>query len=140
MLGKSGWERPAVRAVADKHGIKVHMDGARIFNASTASGVPVKDYAALADSVMFCLSKGLSAPVGSMLAGPRNFIDFARRIRKALGGGMRQVGVLAAPGIIALTEMRSLEGEALKVAPGSGHRVQIPLQGELAKGMVARFI
>ena len=101
----------AVRAVADKHGIKVHMDGARIFNASTASGVPVKDYAALADSVMFCLSKGLSAPVGSMLAGPRNFIDFARRIRKALGGGMRQVGVLAAPGIIALTEMTGRLGQ-----------------------------
>jgi len=101
----------AVRAVADKHGIKVHMDGARIFNASTASGVPVKDYAALVDSVMFCLSKGLSAPVGSMLAGPRDFIDFARRIRKALGGGMRQVGVLAAPGIIALTEMTGRLGQ-----------------------------
>ena len=95
----------AIRAVADKNQIRVHMDGARIFNASTASGVPVKDYAALADSVMFCLSKGLSAPVGSMLAGPRGFIDYARRIRKALGGGMRQAGVLAAPGIIALTEM-----------------------------------
>jgi threonine aldolase len=95
----------AIRAVADKHGVKLHMDGARIFNASTASGVPVKDYAALADSVMFCLSKGLSAPVGSMLAGPRGFIDYARRIRKALGGGMRQAGVLAAPGMIALTEM-----------------------------------
>ena len=95
----------AVRAVADKHQVRVHMDGARIFNASTASGIPAKDYAALADSVMFCLSKGLSAPVGSMLAGPRDFIDYARRIRKALGGGMRQVGVLAAPGIIALTEM-----------------------------------
>jgi len=95
----------AMRAVADKHGIRIHMDGARIFNASTASGIPAKDYAALADSVMFCLSKGLSAPVGSMIAGPRSFIDYARRIRKALGGGMRQAGVLAAPGIIALTEM-----------------------------------
>jgi threonine aldolase len=95
----------ALRAVADKYGLRVHLDGARIFNASLASGVPVKDYAALADSVMFCLSKGLSAPVGSMLVGPRDFIDYARRVRKALGGGMRQVGVLAAPGIIALTEM-----------------------------------
>jgi threonine aldolase len=101
----------AVRAVADKHGIKMHMDGARIFNASTASGIPVKDYAALADSVMFCLSKGLAAPVGSMLAGPRKFIDYARRVRKALGGGMRQVGVLAAPGIIALTEMTGRLGQ-----------------------------
>ena len=95
----------AVRKVADAHGLKVHMDGARIFNASTASGVPVKDYAAQADSVMFCLSKGLSAPAGSMLVGPKEFIEYGRRIRKALGGGMRQIGVLAAPGIIALTEM-----------------------------------
>jgi threonine aldolase len=95
----------ALRDVADRHGLKLHMDGARLFNASAASGVPVKKYAALADSVMFCLSKGLSAPVGSLLVGPRGFIDYARRVRKALGGGMRQVGVLAAPGIIALTEM-----------------------------------
>ncbi len=95
----------AVRSVADRHGLKVHLDGARIFNASAASGVPVKNYARLADSVMFCLSKGLSAPVGSMLVGPQDFIDYGRRIRKALGGGMRQVGVLAAAGIVALTEM-----------------------------------
>jgi threonine aldolase len=101
----------AVRAMASKHGLKVHMDGARIFNASMASGVPVTEYAALADSVMFCLSKGLSAPVGSMLAGPRSFIDYARRVRKALGGGMRQAGVLAAPGIVALTEMTGRLGE-----------------------------
>jgi len=101
----------AIREVADRHGIKVHMDGARIFNASTASGISVRDYAGLADSVMFCLSKGLSAPAGSMLAGPRDFIDYARRIRKALGGGMRQVGVLAAPGIIALTEMTARLGD-----------------------------
>jgi len=96
----------AVRAVAVRHGLKVHIDGARIFNASIASGVPVQDYAAQGDSIMFCLSKGLSAPVGSLLAGPRTFIDYGRRLRKAFGGGMRQVGVLAAPGIIALTDMR----------------------------------
>jgi threonine aldolase len=95
----------AVRGIADQHGLRVHMDGARIFNASTASGIPVKDYARHADSVMFCLSKGLSAPVGSMLVGPQDFIDYGRRVRKALGGGMRQVGVLAAAGIVALTEM-----------------------------------
>jgi len=95
----------AVRRVADAYGLRVHMDGARIFNASTASGVAVKDYAGLMDSVMFCLSKGLSAPVGSMLVGPRDFIDYGRRLRKALGGGMRQVGVLAAAGILALTKM-----------------------------------
>ncbi|MEW5901782.1 MAG: GntG family PLP-dependent aldolase [Acidobacteriota bacterium] len=94
-----------LRQIADRHGIRLHLDGARIFNASTASGVPVKEYAAFSDSMMFCLSKGLAAPVGSLLAGPRDFIDHARRVRKALGGGMRQVGVLAAPGIIALREM-----------------------------------
>jgi len=95
----------AVRSIADKHGLKIHFDGARVFNASHASGIPVKDYAKIGDSLMFCLSKGLSAPVGSVLTGPKNFIDHARRVRKALGGGMRQVGVLAAPGIVALTEM-----------------------------------
>ncbi len=95
----------AIRAITLRHGIKLHLDGARIFNASTASGVPVKEYAALADSVMFCLSKGLSAPVGSLLVGSKEFIDDGRRVRKALGGGLRQVGVLAAPGIVALTEM-----------------------------------
>lgn len=95
----------AIKALAIRHEIKVHLDGARIFNASTASGVAVEEYAAQADSLMFCLSKGLSAPVGSILAGPRDFIDYGRRIRKALGGGMRQVGVLAAAGLLALTQM-----------------------------------
>jgi threonine aldolase len=101
----------SLRAIADRHQLRIHFDGARIFNASTASGVPVKDYAAIGDSVMFCLSKGLSAPVGSMLAGSQDFIEQARRVRKALGGGMRQAGVLAAPGIIALTEMTARLGE-----------------------------
>jgi threonine aldolase len=95
----------ALRQVADRHGLKIHLDGARIFNASLGSGVPVRDYASLADSMMFCLSKGLSAPVGSLLVSDREAIAFGRRVRKALGGGMRQVGVLAAPGIVALTEM-----------------------------------
>jgi threonine aldolase len=95
----------ALRSIADRYGLRLHLDGARIFNASTASGIPVKDYAAQADSVMFCLSKGLSAPVGSMLVADKASIEFGRRVRKALGGGMRQVGVLAAPGLIALTEM-----------------------------------
>jgi threonine aldolase len=95
----------AIRKIADENGLKVHLDGARIFNASHASGVPVKEYAKCVDSVMFCLSKGLSAPVGSMLVAGQERIEFGRRLRKALGGGMRQVGVLAAPGIIALTEM-----------------------------------
>ena len=95
----------AIRKIADKHRLKIHFDGARIFNASHASGVPVKEYAKIGDSLMFCLSKGLSAPVGSLLVGPKDFIDYGRRLRKALGGGMRQVGVLAAPGIVALEEM-----------------------------------
>jgi threonine aldolase len=94
-----------IRQIADRHALKIHFDGARIFNASHASGVPVKEYAKIGDSLMFCLSKGLSAPVGSMLVGPKDFIAYARRLRKALGGGMRQAGVLAAPGIVALTEM-----------------------------------
>lgn len=95
----------ALRVVAERHGLKTHIDGARIFNASTASGVPVLEYAKTADSVMFCLSKGLAAPIGSMLVGPRDFIDYGRRVRKALGGGMRQVGVIAAAGLVALNEM-----------------------------------
>jgi threonine aldolase len=95
----------AIRKVADEHGLKVHLDGARIFNAGVASGVPVKEFANEVDSLQFCLSKGLAAPVGSMLVANRERIEFGRRLRKALGGGMRQVGVLAAPGMIALTEM-----------------------------------
>ena len=95
----------AIREIADRHEVKIHFDGARVFNAIHATGIPVKEYAKIGDSLMFCLSKGLSAPVGSVLTGPKDFIDYARRVRKALGGGMRQVGVLAAPGIIALTEM-----------------------------------
>ena len=95
----------SIRRLADAHGLKVHLDGARIFNASQASGVPVKEYSRCVDSLMFCLSKGLSAPAGSMLVADRERIEFGRRLRKVLGGGMRQVGVLAAPGLIALTEM-----------------------------------
>jgi len=94
-----------MRKVADQYGLKIHLDGARIFNASLASGVPVKEYARYCDSVMFCLSKGLSSPVGSMLASDRAMIDYARRLRKVLGGGMRQAGVLAACGLISLTKM-----------------------------------
>ncbi len=94
-----------LRALADRHGLKVHMDGARIFNAAIALGVPARELAAYADTVMFCLSKGLSAPVGSMLVGPAEFIAEARRARKVLGGGMRQAGVIAAAGIVALTQM-----------------------------------
>jgi threonine aldolase len=91
--------------VAHARGIPVHLDGARIFNAAVAQGVPATELTAPVDSVMFCLSKGLSAPVGSLLAGPSDFIERARRVRKLLGGGMRQAGVIAAAGLCALTEM-----------------------------------
>ena len=87
---------------AHEHGLRVHMDGARVFNAAAATGVPVREICAPADTVMFCLSKGLGAPAGSMLAGPANLIAKGRLYRKRLGGGMRQVGVLAAAGLIAL--------------------------------------
>lgn len=92
-------------------GLKVHMDGARVFNAAAACGHTVREIAAKCDSVMFCLSKGLGAPVGSMLVGTREAIDRGRRLRKRLGGGMRQVGVLAAAGLIALEEMPQRLGE-----------------------------
>ncbi len=86
-------------------GLPVHLDGARIFNAATALNTQVSELVQGCDSVMFCLSKGLAAPVGSMLVGSRSFIEKARSIRKLLGGGMRQVGVLAAAGLIALEKM-----------------------------------
>ena len=86
-------------------GIKVHVDGARIFNAATSLKLPVAQLLCHADSVSVCLSKGLGAPIGSVIAGNRDFIKRAHRLRKALGGGMRQVGVIAAPGLIALEKM-----------------------------------
>lgn len=95
----------SLRQIADAHGIKLHVDGARIFNAAAALGVDAKALAADADSVSFCLSKGLAAPVGSVLCGSREFVAAARRNRKVLGGGMRQAGVLAAAGLVALDEM-----------------------------------
>jgi threonine aldolase len=103
-----------VKAIAGEWGVPVHLDGARIFNAATAlaGGAPAeaelrktaRDIAARADSVMFCLSKGLCAPAGSLLAGPASFVREARLKRKVMGGGMRQAGILAAAGIIALRE------------------------------------
>jgi threonine aldolase len=95
----------AVREIAKRHKLKIHVDGARFFNAAVALGVDPKDLAAKADSVSFCLSKGLAAPVGSMVCGTQDFIHGARRARKVLGGGMRQAGILAAAGIVALDEM-----------------------------------
>ena len=95
-----------VRRLADKYNLPIHLDGARIFNAAARLKLAAADIAAYADSVMFCLSKGLCAPVGSMLAGSGAFVEQARRKRKIMGGGMRQTGILAAAGILALTDMK----------------------------------
>ncbi|XP_043472321.1 L-allo-threonine aldolase [Leptopilina heterotoma] len=92
-------------SITKKHSLKLHMDGARIWNASIASKIAVKDIVSHFDSVTFCLSKGLGAPAGSLLCGSKSFIENARSIRKVLGGGMRQVGILAAAGLIALKEI-----------------------------------
>lgn len=94
-----------VREIADAHGLKIHTDGARIFNAAVALDVNVKELTRFSETVQFCLSKGLAAPVGSLLVGPREFIREARRARKLVGGGMRQAGILAAAGIVALETM-----------------------------------
>jgi threonine aldolase len=94
-----------VGKLAQQNGLLLHVDGARIFNAAVSQNVSVQDLVKPADSVMFCLSKGLAAPVGSILAGSQKFIARARHIRKMLGGGMRQVGILAAAGIISLEKM-----------------------------------
>ena len=94
-----------VAAIARRHGLPVHLDGARLFNAAVAMQRPVTEWTRHVSSVQLCLSKGLSAPVGSMICGAAPFIDRARRMRKILGGGMRQAGVIAAPAMVALTDM-----------------------------------
>ena len=94
-----------VAAVASEHGVPVHLDGARIFNACVALGRDAREYGQVVDTVQFCLSKGLAAPVGSLLLGPEAFVARARRMRKLVGGGMRQVGILAAAGLVALDTM-----------------------------------
>ena len=94
-----------VANLARAHNIKLHIDGARIFNAAVAQGVEVQELVEDADSMSFCMSKGLAAPVGSIICGSKDFIDQARGIRKGLGGGMRQAGIIAAAGIVALETM-----------------------------------
>lgn len=96
---KADWD------VAKEHDLGVHLDGARVFNAAIALGVDVKEITLYADTVQICLSKGLAAPIGSIVAGPAGLMKKARKYRKMLGGGMRQAGIIAAPGIIALTKM-----------------------------------
>jgi threonine aldolase len=108
--GGSVWplrQMAEVSAAAHRHGLRVHLDGARLWNAALAAGVSERDYAALCDSVNVCFSKGLGAPVGSALAGTREFIGRARRFRKQFGGGMRQAGILAAGALFALENHRA---------------------------------
>ncbi len=108
MAGGTVWtaaQMAAVKAVAARHRIPVHLDGARIFNAAVALGVPARDLAVQADSATFCLSKGLSAPVGSVIVGERKFIEAAKKKRQMLGGTTRQGGVIAAAGLVALRTM-----------------------------------
>ena len=105
MAGGTVYDRPrleAILAVARRHGLPAYLDGARLFNAAVALDVPAADLAAGFDALMFSLSKGLGAPIGSLLCGSRDFIREARRVRKMFGGAMRQVGVVAAAGLIAL--------------------------------------
>jgi threonine aldolase len=114
MAGGTVYPMDLVREICEKAhelGIKVHMDGARIFNAACHLNLPVREVAAPADTVMFCLSKGLGAPVGSMLVGTAADIERGRSYRKRLGGAMRQVGVLGAAGLVALEEMPHRLGE-----------------------------
>ena len=106
--GGTVWTPTQTRAIFDlahRRGLKVHMDGARIFNAAVAQNIDVRELTQYVDSMMFCVSKGLSAPVGSLAVGRQEFIDNARRYRKMLGGGMRQAGVIAAAGIISIEKM-----------------------------------
>jgi len=109
------WQREIQEAAHEK-GIPVHLDGARIFNAAAALGVEAKEIAKGCDSVMFCVSKGLGAPVGSLLCGSGEFIGEARRVRKRFGGGMRQTGILGAAGIVALEKMTARLVEDHRVA------------------------
>jgi len=111
LAGGTVYALPAIREICDgahDRGLKVHMDGARVFNASAATGVPVNEIVAPVDTVMFCVSKALGAPVGSLLAGPAEAVARGRLLRKRLGGGMRQAGVLAAAGLVALEDTPKL--------------------------------
>ena len=133
----------AVGDIARRHGLKIHVDGARIFNAAVALGVKVHQLAAEADSVSFCLSKGLAAPVGSVVCGSRDFIFQARRARKVLGGGMRQAGVLAAAGIVALNEMVDRladdHANARKLADGLAQMSSLSIDPSLIKTDIVYF-
>jgi threonine aldolase len=112
----------AISDVAKANGLKLYMDGARVFNAAVALKVDVKEFTRHVDNLMFCLSKGLSCPVGSLVVGTQKFVDRARKTRKVLGGGMRQAGIIAAAGIVALEKMidrlEEDHGNARRLAEG----------------------
>ena len=133
----------AVGDIARRHGVKIHVDGARIFNAAVAQGVPARSLAEEADSITFCLSKGLAAPVGSVVCGKTDFIAEARRVRKVIGGGMRQAGILAAAGIVALNEMVERLAEdhahARKLAEGIAAIAGLSIAPELIKSNIVFF-
>ena len=120
----------ALGALAKKHGVKLHVDGARLLNASVALCVPPAALVASADSVSLCLSKGLAAPVGSVIVGTTDFIRRAKRLRKALGGGMRQVGILAAAGLLAINVM------AKGLAADHAHAKQLAKAFQSVKGII----
>jgi len=132
-----------VGALAKRYSLKIHVDGARIFNAAVAMKVDVKDLVSEADSVMFCLSKGLSAPVGSLVCGDKGFIDQARKWRKMVGGGMRQAGHLAAAGIIALSdivgELKKDHSNTHILAEGLSKLKGITLDPEIVKTNIIFF-
>ncbi|NTU81182.1 MAG: low-specificity L-threonine aldolase [Chloroflexales bacterium] len=133
----------AAHATATAAGIALHLDGARIFNAAVALGVEARAITRHVDTVQLCLSKGLAAPVGSLVAGPRAFVERARRARKLLGGGMRQAGVIAAAGIVALTEMVGRLAEdhanARLLAEGLAHIPGLQVDLGRAQTNIVRF-
>jgi threonine aldolase len=145
----------AARALCDRRGLSLHLDGARLYNAAVGLGVPVRDITGLFDSVSVCLSKGLGAPVGSVLLGSRALIDEARRWRKVAGGGMRQAGLLAAAGLHALDHhvarladdhalaqrlAQGLSGlPSLVVEPPQTNMVFVDVQGDRAAGLMAHL-
>jgi len=130
-----------LRALLAPLGVPIHVDGARLFNAVVALGVPARDLVADADSASFCLSKGLAAPIGSVVVGSREFIWKARRARKVLGGGMRQVGVLAAAGLVALSD--GPDGTVARLAEDHIHaqrlaRALAEMSGVISPGHIAQ--
>jgi threonine aldolase len=145
---KNGYPLPPayfadIHSIAAEQGLAVHMDGARLFNAAVAQGINPREITQHVDSVTFCLSKGLCAPVGSLVCGSADFIRQARRARKSVGGGMRQAGVLAAAGIVALCEMVDRlaldHHHAQMLAQGLAHIPGVVVQPELIKTNIVFF-